>query len=78
MAERRTIHVWSESEFASPDPGYDDGHTLGTYHGKARATTLGEAADIVFDRLFDTDPNYNRKRLTYYGCRLFEREPQYV
>lgn len=74
---KRTIHVWSEDD-GPVDPGYADGHTLGVHHGYARAETLQEAADIVFDRLFDVDPCYNRNRMTYYGYDLFEREPQYV
>jgi hypothetical protein len=59
------------------DAGYTDGHTLGTHHGQALAETLQEAADIVYGTPFGTDPDYNRERMTYYGCELCEREPRY-
>lgn len=71
----RTVYVWSEGDGA-PDPGYNDGHTLGTYHGSANADTLQEAADKVFH--MDESGCYDRERMTYWGYALFEREPQYV
>lgn len=76
----RLYHVWSENALggheAAERAGYDDGHSLGLYHGEATADSFAEACAEVFRTLgpvraaaFDSSCN------TFWGCALFEREP---
>ncbi len=58
----RTIQVWREGYVVME--GRDGAH----FFGAVEATSFREACDI----LLKNDPSYSSKRLTWYGCQLFD------
>lgn len=58
------ITVWMEGSKSS------DGHCKASKIGECYANTFQEACDILCSKL----PDYNRIKLTIWGCRLFDNE----
>jgi len=60
--------VWTEGWAATGEGG------PATLLGKAIAPTFREACQIVITRKKMNDGNWDPKRLTYWGCKLYDSE----
>lgn len=64
------MQVWSEGFAATGESG---GAVL---HGEVEAATLQEACDRLAERDPSFRAHYDRGRMTFWGCRLFDNEAE--
>lgn len=65
---KKTYEVWIEGYRATVD------HADASLLGSCEAESFSEACDkVLFDRKMN-DFNFNREKLTYWGCGLFDNE----
>jgi hypothetical protein len=62
------FEIWSEGYHAN------EGRSGATMHGKMNAKNFPEACDKFALRNADFDTEYDKERLTYWGCRLYPHE----
>ncbi len=63
-----SYEIWSEGYRATGDQGG------ACFHGIGRGENFGEACEDHFDDERDPSGFFDRKELTYWGCRLYNSE----
>lgn len=62
------MQIWSEGFVATGESG------TAFHHGDAAGATLQEACDALAARDPKFRAHYDRTRMTFWGCRLFDNE----
>ena len=65
----KTFQIWSEGYQATGNS------SEAIYHGSASGENFPEACDILFKGTTN-EQYYDRDKLTYWGCRLFDNEQE--